>query len=75
MNLKKRLEYDQPWRAYLYRWGNNPKRATLKGRQCRVLARLARNSALVEFENGQREVISRNALKRQLPDPREGRAK
>ena len=49
---------------YEYRWGNNPKRATLKGRLCKVVARLTLNSCIVEFENGQREVISRNALRR-----------
>ena len=48
---------------YVYRWRNNPKRATLYGRKCRVLARGSLNSALVEFENGQREVVSRNALR------------
>ncbi|MGB8645068.1 MAG: hypothetical protein WCF84_07510 [Anaerolineae bacterium] len=48
---------------YIYRWRNNPKRATLYRRACRVLARGAMNSALVEFvDNGQREIISRNAL-------------
>lgn len=51
--------------TYLYRWKNNPKRASLYGRACRVLARGALNSALVEFtDNGQREIISRNALKK-----------
>ena len=50
--------------VYVYTWGNNPKRATLKGRRCKVLQRLALNSCVVEFENGQREVISRNALRR-----------
>lgn len=49
---------------YYYAWKNNPKRATLHRRHCRVLQRLAANSAIVEFENGQREVISRNALKK-----------
>jgi len=49
--------------VYFYAWGNNEKRKALKGRKCKVLARLARNSALVEFTNGQREVISRNALR------------
>jgi len=63
--ISRRLEYDQPWQSYVYRWGNNPKRATLKGRRCRVLARLAKNFALVEFETGQREVVSRNALWRE----------
>jgi hypothetical protein len=50
---------------YRYVWGNNPKRATLKGRQCRLLARGTLNSALVEFtDTGQREIISRNALRK-----------
>lgn len=49
---------------YVYAWKNNPKRKGLFGRKCRVLIRGKMNSALVEFENGQREVISRNALRR-----------
>ncbi len=50
---------------YRYLWGNNEKRATLRGRICRIVARGAMNSALVGFtDNGQREVISRNALRR-----------
>ncbi len=51
--------------VYRYAWGNNAKRATLRGRLCRVLARGRMNSCLVEFtDNGQREVVSRNALRR-----------
>lgn len=50
---------------YQFVWGNNPKRKTLQGRTCRVLCRGTMNSAYVEFtDNGQREVISRNALRR-----------
>ena len=49
---------------YIYTWGNNPKRASLKGHRCKVIARGALNSCLAEFENGQREVISRNALRK-----------
>ena len=49
---------------YRYVWGNNGKRLTLKGRICRVIARLPMNSAVVEFENGQKECISRNALQK-----------
>jgi hypothetical protein len=49
---------------YIFVWRNNSKRATLYGRRCRVLVRGAMNSALVEFENGQREIVSRNALRR-----------
>lgn len=51
-------------RQYVYRWQNNEKRKALKGRFCKVLVRGRANSALVQFENGQREVVSRNALGR-----------
>ncbi len=49
---------------YYYAWKNNAKRATLYWRACRILARLALNSYVIEFENGQRECVSRNAVKR-----------
>ena len=49
---------------YYYAWKNNEKRATLHKRRFRVVARLVFNSALVEFENGQKECISRNAIRR-----------
>lgn len=47
-----------------YIWGNNAKRATMKGRPCKVIARGRMNSILVEFtDNGQREVTSRYAVR------------
>ena len=49
---------------YIFVWRNNEKRAQLYGKRLRVLARGAMNSALVEFENGQREIISRNAIRK-----------
>lgn len=49
---------------YYYNWGNNTKRATLKNRRMKVLARGTMNSAMVEFKNGQREIISRNAIRK-----------
>lgn len=49
---------------YWFVWKNNEKRLRLYGRRCRILARMKMNSALVEFENGQREVISRNAIRK-----------
>lgn len=49
---------------YRYVWKNNEKRRELYGRMCRVLVRGIANSALVEFAGGQREVVSRNALRR-----------
>ena len=53
---------------YYFVWGNTPKRTTLKGRRLKVLARFRFNSALVEFENGQRECISRNAIRKVKDD-------
>jgi hypothetical protein len=52
---------------YYYAWKNNEKRQTLYKRACRVMARGRMNSCLIEFENGQREVVSRNAVKRLTP--------
>ena len=53
--------------THVYVWGNNEKRATLKGRLCRVLARGRMNSILVEFENGERLVTSRYAVRKVRP--------
>jgi len=50
--------------TYVYKWGNNEKRATMKGRACRILKVGGMNSVLVEFENGQTEIVSRRALRR-----------
>jgi hypothetical protein len=50
--------------THYYAWKNNQKRETLYRRQLRIIARLTQNSAIVEFENGQRECVSRNALRR-----------
>ena len=47
----------------VYVWGNNAKRATLKGRNCRIVARGTMNSILVEFEDGERVVTSRYAVR------------
>lgn len=49
---------------YIYTWGNNPKRAEMKGRVCRILTRSSMNSCLVQFEGGDKEIVSRNALRK-----------
>jgi hypothetical protein len=49
---------------YYYAWKNNPKRKTLYGRKCRIVARGKMNSILIEFEDGQRECVSRNAVRK-----------
>jgi hypothetical protein len=47
----------------IYRWGNNEKRAAMKGRECIVIARGRMNSVIIEFtDNGQREVVSRRSF-------------
>lgn len=50
---------------YTYMWGNNEKRETMKGRPCRVVARGARRSVLIEFADGQREVVSYRSLRKE----------
>jgi len=50
-------------KQYIYGWKNNAKRRALYGRRCRALARGKMNSVLVEFEDGNREIISRRAIK------------
>lgn len=50
---------------YRYAWGvRYPRTLNRKGQCCRVLVRGRMNSALVEFEDGFRAVVSRNALRR-----------
>lgn len=49
---------------YLYAWGNNEVRARFKGRRCEVVKRLARNSVLLRFENGEKLVSSRYAIRK-----------
>jgi len=50
--------------THTFYWGNNSKRATLKGRECKVLASAKMNSILIEFEDGQKECVSRRAVRR-----------
>ena len=45
---------------YIYRWN----RMGRKGQICRVLVRGAKNSCLIEFEDGFKAVTSRNALRK-----------
>jgi hypothetical protein len=39
---------------FVFGWGNNPKRAELKGKRCRILEEGAKNSVKVEFEDRSR---------------------
>ena len=50
---------------YVYAWGNNPRRAELKGRVCVIEASGAMGTCLVAFvDNGERVTTSRRALRR-----------
>lgn len=58
--------------THYYAWRNSPdfglcpcpKRRTLYRRRCRIVARGTMNSRLIEFEDGQREIVSGNAIRR-----------
>lgn len=55
--------------TYIYAWGPRfrcPGLSVLdrKGQTCRVLARGAKNSAMVEFADGHVAIISRSALRK-----------
>jgi hypothetical protein len=52
---------------YRYAWKNNSKRVTLYGRPCRIVARGAMNSIMIAFEDGQTEIVSRNAVRLRSP--------
>lgn len=50
---------------YVFVWGNNRRRAPLKGRRCVVEARGAMSTVLVRFlDTGERMTTSRRALRR-----------
>ena len=50
--------------AYVYVWGNNERRAGLKGRRCVIEARGAMGTVLVRFlDTGERVTTSARALR------------
>lgn len=50
---------------YRYAWGNNKRRAQLKGRHCVIVAAGTMNTVCVEFlDTGERVGTSRRALRR-----------
>jgi hypothetical protein len=58
-------------RRYVYRWRNNPRRAELYGRHCRILARGSMGTVLVQFENGELVTCSWRALRRFTQETRD----
>jgi hypothetical protein len=53
--------------GYWFAWKNNPRRAALFGRRCRIIRTGKLGSVLLEFETGERVVSSRRALRRVGP--------
>ena len=49
---------------YLYAWGNNPMRAKYKGKECRVVAWMKRNTVVLDFGLLGLLVSSRHALRK-----------
>lgn len=53
--------------AYVYAWGNNERRAELKGRPCVVLASGRMSTVLIEMlDTGERVTTSRRAIRRRV---------
>ena len=50
---------------YIYSWKNNSKRASLWGRRCKLLHRDTMGNCLIKFENGQRECVKINSLRKE----------
>jgi hypothetical protein len=57
-------ELMDPEMTHIFTWGNGEKRATLKGRECRILVHGKKRSVRVEFENGQLEIVDFYALRK-----------
>jgi hypothetical protein len=50
---------------FIFRWGNNAKRAELKGRVCKIVARGKMNTVCVKFtDTGEIVYTSRRALRK-----------
>jgi hypothetical protein len=50
--------------THYFAWKNNVKRLTLYGRNCRIVAAGKMNSICIEFDNGQREIVSRRSVRK-----------
>ena len=51
--------------AWIYCWGNNPVRARMKGKRCRIIARGKMNTVLIQTEGGEYYTTSRYAFRKQ----------
>lgn len=50
--------------THIYHWGNNPVRAKLKGRRCRIVASGTMSTVLLEFEDGELVTSSRRSIRK-----------
>ena len=50
--------------THRFSWGNNSKREKMKGRKCRIVSAGSKGSRMIEFENGQREIVSWMSIRR-----------
>lgn len=62
--MRKDIRFMEAGELMIYCWRNNPKRIILYNKRCRVLAIGKMNSVLVEFEAGNREIVSKFALRK-----------
>jgi hypothetical protein len=66
VEFRRMADNDPKRMTHVYSWGNNEKRETLKGRPCRIVVNgKVMRSVLVEFDDGQREVVSIRALRKE----------
>lgn len=49
---------------HVYVWKNNEKRLTLYNKRCRIISHGKKNSVLIYFEDGHKEVTSRWAVRK-----------
>lgn len=54
--------------THVYRWKNNPIRKRLFGKPCSIIRRGSMNSVLVEFEGGEKAVVSRWAVRKETKE-------
>jgi len=52
---------------YVYRWKNNEKRKTLYGKFCKIVKQCSKNSVVVQFEDGGKEIVSRYSIQLIIP--------
>lgn len=62
--MEAKIQTKQNPQQYRYAWGNNGKRQILQNRICEIVSRGRMNSICVEFENGQKEIVSGNSIRK-----------